>query len=121
MAHLIINAMGAVLLAGGSFSMQCIAAPNRNEVNAAHQHGRTFDIGTPASQMSSASRDSEGSDGLLWQSRLYPCISGTMLITEARPQLIRHTSYNSAIFEILSANDYVTAVTNEDFLDPLVT
>lgn len=55
-AHLIINAMGAVLLAGGNFSTQCIAAPNRNEVDAAHQHGRTFDIGTTSANKTLATK-----------------------------------------------------------------
>ena len=47
-AHLVINAMSAILLAGGNFCMQCVAAPNRDEIDAAHQRGRTFDVGIPS-------------------------------------------------------------------------
>lgn len=47
-AHLVINAMSAILLAGGNFCMQCVAAPNRKQIDAAHEKRGSLDVGIPS-------------------------------------------------------------------------
>ena len=46
-AHLVINAMSAILLAGGNFCVQCVAAPNRKQIDAAHEKHSSLDVGIP--------------------------------------------------------------------------
>jgi len=46
--HLLINALGTVLLAASSFTMQCLSSPTRSEVDVAHSRGRPMDIGVPS-------------------------------------------------------------------------
>jgi hypothetical protein len=43
--HVLINALSALLLAGSNYCMQCLAAPNRQQVDEAHRSGRWLDIG----------------------------------------------------------------------------
>ena len=44
-AHVLINALSAVMLAGSNFCMQCLSAPTRKQVDRAHRSGRWLDIG----------------------------------------------------------------------------
>ena len=44
-AHLIINVLGAVLLASSSYCMQCLSAPTSHETRVAHSKGRWLDVG----------------------------------------------------------------------------
>lgn len=46
--HLVINAMSAILLAGGNFCMRCVAAPNRKQIDAAHEKHSSLDVGIPS-------------------------------------------------------------------------
>ena len=46
--HLGINALSTLLLAGSNYTQQCLAAPTRNEVDAAHTKRRWMDIGVPS-------------------------------------------------------------------------
>jgi len=43
--HILINALSAVMLAGSNYCMQCLSAPTREQVDAAHRRGRWLDIG----------------------------------------------------------------------------
>lgn len=45
--HLLINLLGTGLLAASSFTMQCLGAPTRSEVDNAHGRGVSLDIGLP--------------------------------------------------------------------------
>jgi hypothetical protein len=47
-SHLLINLLGTVLLSSSSYSMQCLSAPTRREVNQAHLKGVWLDIGVPS-------------------------------------------------------------------------
>lgn len=43
--HLLINVLGSVVLAASNYGMQCLSAPNREEVDRAHAKGEWLDIG----------------------------------------------------------------------------
>lgn len=44
-AHFLINAMSTVLLSASNYAMQCLTAPTRDEVDAAHAKRKWLDIG----------------------------------------------------------------------------
>ncbi len=46
--HLCINLLSMVLLSGSNYAMQCISAPTRAEVDAAHKENKWLDIGIPS-------------------------------------------------------------------------
>jgi hypothetical protein len=46
--HLVINLLSTVLLSGSNYCMQCLSAPTRRDINAAHLDGRWLDIGVPS-------------------------------------------------------------------------
>jgi hypothetical protein len=47
--HLGINILSTILLAGSNYTMQCLSAPTRSEIDAAHSHkpGLYLDVGVP--------------------------------------------------------------------------
>jgi len=46
--HLGINALSTLLLSGSNYTQQCLAAPTRSEIDAAHARRRWLDIGVPS-------------------------------------------------------------------------
>jgi len=46
--HLMINALSTLLLSGSNYTQQCLAAPTRREIDAAHARRRWMDIGVPS-------------------------------------------------------------------------
>ena len=46
--HLGINVLSTLLLAGSNYTQQCLAAPTRSEIDAAHAMRRWMDIGVPS-------------------------------------------------------------------------
>lgn len=46
--HLAINVLSTLLLGGSNYCMQCLCAPNRQELDKAHAKGRFLDIGVPS-------------------------------------------------------------------------
>ena len=46
--HLAINVLSTVLLSGSNYTQQCLAAPTRSEIDAAHARRRWMDIGVPS-------------------------------------------------------------------------
>ena len=46
--HLGINALSTLLLSGSNYTQQCLTAPTRSEINAAHARRRWMDIGVPS-------------------------------------------------------------------------
>ena len=46
--HLGINALSTLLLSGSNYTQQCLAAPTRSEIDAAHEKRRWMDIGVPS-------------------------------------------------------------------------
>jgi hypothetical protein len=62
--HLAINVLSTVLLSGSNYCMQCLSAPSRKEVNAAHAKGKWLDIGIPS--VHNLRRISKKKVGLWW-------------------------------------------------------
>jgi hypothetical protein len=48
--HLAINALSTLLLGGSNYCMQCLCAPTRKDVDAAHSKGVWLDIGVPSTR-----------------------------------------------------------------------
>ncbi|KAH8834590.1 hypothetical protein DL96DRAFT_498094 [Flagelloscypha sp. PMI_526] len=48
LVHLAINVASSLLLSGSNFCMQCISAPTRKDLDAAHKVGRWLDIAVPS-------------------------------------------------------------------------
>lgn len=46
--HVVINVLSTALLAASNYSMQCLSAPSRTEVDDAHRRRTWLDIGTPS-------------------------------------------------------------------------
>ena len=46
--HLVINALSTILLSGSNYTQQCLTAPTRREIDAAHTKRRWMDIGVPS-------------------------------------------------------------------------
>ncbi|KAI9146818.1 hypothetical protein HJFPF1_13386 [Paramyrothecium foliicola] len=46
--HVLINIVGAILLAGSNYCMQCLIAPTRAQVDVAHEKRQWLDIGVPS-------------------------------------------------------------------------
>jgi len=46
--HLGINALSTLLLSGSNYTQQCLSAPTRSEIDAAHARRKWMDIGVPS-------------------------------------------------------------------------
>lgn len=46
--HIVINILSSALLAASNYTMQCLAAPTRDEIHTAHAKGDWLDIGVPS-------------------------------------------------------------------------
>ncbi|KAL4911154.1 hypothetical protein BDW74DRAFT_184630 [Aspergillus multicolor] len=46
--HLLINILSTALLAASNYGMQCLSAPTRSDIYAAHRRGNYLDIGVPS-------------------------------------------------------------------------
>jgi len=46
--HLGINALSTLLLSGSSYTQQCLSAPTRSEIDAAHARRQWMDVGVPS-------------------------------------------------------------------------
>ena len=47
-AHFFINVLSTMLLSSSSYCMQCLSAPTRKEIDAAHECGIWLEIGVPS-------------------------------------------------------------------------
>ncbi|PUU75536.1 hypothetical protein B9Z19DRAFT_994073 [Tuber borchii] len=98
--HLGINALSTLLLSGSNYTQQCLAAPTRSEIDAAHARRRWMDIGVPSIRnLFKIKRERR----LLW-------------IAIGFTSIPLHLLYNSTVYTSLSGNQYfITAVTNDHF------
>ena len=48
--HLCINVLSMILLSGSNYAMQCLSAPTRTDVDAAHKEIKWLDIGIPSAR-----------------------------------------------------------------------
>ncbi|KAJ5113732.1 hypothetical protein N7456_002266 [Penicillium angulare] len=88
--HLAINVLSTALLSASNFGMQCLAAPNRRDIEEAHRNDRWLDIGVPS--IRNLFRVS-GVRSFLW---LFLAFSS----------LPFHLMYNSAVYSTTSAFAY---------------
>jgi hypothetical protein len=89
-AHLAINVISTLLLAGSNYCMQCLAAPTRGDVNAAHAKMKYLDIGVPSIR------------NLKHLSTGRRCLWGLLIVSS----LPLHLMFNSVLFTSLATNDY---------------
>lgn len=98
--HLAINVLSTVVLLGSSSFLVAASAPSRSEILRAHRKGSSLSIG-------------------LFSFRNVAHISARKVLLCAILALTSiplHLFYNSAIFPVLSGNDYFWAVVTTDFL-----
>lgn len=98
--HVLINALSSILLSASNYTMQCLSAPTRKEIDRAHARGDYMDVGVASVRNLSRINWRRAA---LW----------SLLALSSIPI---HLLYNSAIFKTLNANEYVAAVVNPDFL-----
>ncbi|MCJ1435914.1 hypothetical protein MMC27_005290 [Xylographa pallens] len=99
--HLAINVLSTILLGASNYTMQCLLAPTRKEVDRCHQVGEWLAIGTPTFRNISA---------VSTKRRML-----FILLTISSAPL--HLMYNSAIFETITARVYSVVVVSETFLN----
>lgn len=99
--HIAINVLSTLLLGASNYSMQCLSAPTRSEVDKAHSQGIWLDIGVPS--VRNLRRLSTSRIVLWW----LLAISSTPL----------HLLYNSAVFSTLSGQQFGVYLVTAKFLD----
>jgi hypothetical protein len=88
--HLAINALSTLLLSGSNYCMQCLSAPTRAEVDAAHARKKWLDIGVPSIRNL---RNIGRKRVFLWW-----CLGLSSVPL--------HLIYNSVFFSAIATNDY---------------
>ncbi|EXJ85156.1 hypothetical protein A1O3_05831 [Capronia epimyces CBS 606.96] len=99
--HLAINALSTLLLGGSNYCMQCLCAPTRKDVDAAHAQGKWLDIGVPS----------------IRNLRRVPVYKSVMWLMLGLSSVPLHLMYNSAFYKSLSTNDYAFYFATQDFVD----
>ena len=99
--HIAINVLSTLLLGASNYSMQCLSAPTRGEVDKAHSQGIWLDIGVPS--VRNLRRLSTPRIVLWW-----------LLATSSIPL---HLLYNSAVFSTLSTQQFKAYLVTAKFLD----
>ena len=88
--HVVINGLSTLLLGASSYTMQCLVAPTRKEVDDAHCRYDWLDIGVPSMRnLTKIPRKR----AVLWWSLAFSSIP-------------LHLLYNSAVFSTLSVQEY---------------
>lgn len=98
--HLGINLLSTLLLGASNYTMQCLSAPTRDEINKAHRQRMSLDIGIAS----------------VWNlQRISPrrVILWWLLALSSIPL---HLMYNSVVFPTLSTHPYTAAIVSHDFL-----
>ncbi|KAL3442239.1 hypothetical protein BJX65DRAFT_287200 [Aspergillus insuetus] len=97
--HVLINMLSTGMLGASHFSMQCLSAPARDDVDRAHAEGRWLDIGVPSIP------------NLLSIPRLRRWL-WLGLVASSVPL---HLFYNSTVYTTISVNSYDVFVANSSF------
>ena len=98
--HLLINVLSTLLLGASNYTMQCLSAPTREELDNAHMQGRWLDIGVPSIRNLASIAPSRR---VLW----------ILLLLSSIPL---HLLYNSVIFASTSYAHWQAFAVTEDFL-----
>ncbi|KAG0635408.1 hypothetical protein HOY80DRAFT_910725, partial [Tuber brumale] len=100
--HLGINILSTILLSGSNYTQQCLAAPTRSEIDAAHARRRWMDIGVPSVRnLFRIKRERT----LLW-------------IAIGITSIPLHLLYNSGVYNSIGANDFVVTMVTNDHFEP---
>ena len=98
--HLLINVLSTLLLGVSNYSMQCLAAPTRKDIDNAHRQGASMDIGVFSIRNTSR---------IAWPRKLlWSC-----LFVSSIPL---HLLYNSVVFSSTSLSDWQAFGVTSDFL-----
>ncbi len=98
--HLGINVLSSTLLAASNYTMQCLSAPVREEIDKGHRERIALDIGIPSLK------------NLRRISRIKLILWGLLAVSS----IPLHLVYNSVVFSTLSARSYTVFVVTSDFL-----
>ena len=98
--HLLINILSTLLLGASNYSMQCLSAPTRQDIENAHRQYRWMDVGVPS--MRNVLRIS-------WPRKMLWCL----LLISSVPL---HLTYNSVIFSSTSFSEWQGFAVTNDFL-----
>ena len=98
--HLGINVLSSTLLAASNYTMQCLSAPVREEIDKGHRERIAFDIGIPS----------------LKNLRRIPRIKFILWGLLAVSSIPLHLVYNSVIFSTLSTHSYLVLLVTSEFL-----
>ncbi|KAF1840388.1 uncharacterized protein K460DRAFT_410979 [Cucurbitaria berberidis CBS 394.84] len=90
--HLLINILSSLLLGASNYCMQCLSAPSRPEVDAAHSKRKFLDIGVPSLHNITSSAFSSRKKMCWW-----------ILALSSFPL---HLCYNSVVFASITAQTY---------------
>ncbi|KAE8381623.1 hypothetical protein BDV26DRAFT_301230 [Aspergillus bertholletiae] len=99
--HLVINILSTALLCASSYTMQCLCAPTRTEIDRAHQKNKWLDIGVPS--IRNLFRISK--------TKL------TLWLILALSSLPLHLFYNSTLFSTITNLEYEIFAGNKPFSD----
>ena len=98
--HLPINILSTLLLGASNYSMQCLCAPTRQDVDDAHRQNTWMDIGVPSVR---------NIFRISWPRKILWCF----LFFSSVPQ---HLVYNSVIFSSTSVSNWIAFAVTNDFL-----
>lgn len=99
-AHLAINSLSTILISASNYSMQCLSAPTRAEIDKAHSNGISLDVGVPSFK------------NLLRVSKIRAFLWWLLALSS----IPLHLFYNSAVFSSLCTREYLLAVMSETFV-----
>ncbi|KAG0642426.1 hypothetical protein HOY80DRAFT_1106059 [Tuber brumale] len=106
-AHVAINFVSSILLAGSHYTQQVLSAPTRGEINAAHETKDWLDIGIPSF------RNLKRVGHLHRMERIRVWVWWTLGFTSVPMHLL----FNSAVFSTLSLNNYYVGIVTPDFFN----
>ncbi|PVH98173.1 hypothetical protein DM02DRAFT_596380 [Periconia macrospinosa] len=99
--HILINILSTVLLSSSNYCMQCLSAPTRGDVDAAHGRGKWLDIGVLSLRnLRSINRKRV----MIW----------ALLGLSSLPL---HLLYNSAVYMSIASFEYYAAAVGQSFID----
>ncbi|KAG0124857.1 hypothetical protein HOY82DRAFT_633202 [Tuber indicum] len=99
--HLGINVLSTLLLSGSNYTQQCLAAPTRSEIDAAHAKRRWMDIGVPSVR----------NLFLIKSERVF------LWIAIGITSIPLHLLYNSAVYNSIAANNFVITLVTENHFE----
>ena len=116
--HLGINSLSTLLLSGSNYTQQCLTAPTRTEIDAAHARRRWMDIGVPSVRNLFRIKLERT---LLWIAIGLTSIPLHLLyvyITTPTQALANRSRYNSVVYTSLEVNEFYVAVVTNDYFEP---